>query len=173
MTQSILLYSCVLWMTFTLYGCEETTTPIAASDNGSQTNGGQANTSTRPMCQEMNDHAGAIAACTSSGTLCTSKSDIYEVRNCLIDEVETLATVSVACDSIDDCGILSYGSCGSVIAIAADQVDIASELSCRLSSCATSLDYSINCETPPSMTQYNQPTAACVNNICVVQEAQE
>ena len=61
------------------YGCESNKTSILESTSGGQASGGQANGGqasggqasgganplSRPMCQEMNDHAGAVAACTS------------------------------------------------------------------------------------------------------------
>jgi hypothetical protein len=126
------------------------------------------------MCQEMNDHAGLVAACTSSGTLCTDKTDVYQVRDCLANEINLLSTSPVSCESIDECGVLSYGRCGEAIAISANQMEIASELTCRLSSCFTSLDYSLICEdTQSPENQFIQPVAACVNNLCVVQEEQK
>ena len=182
MIKSIFLSFCALCIPFTFYGCEQSETPIANSDIGSQVNGGQANggqanggtnTSGRPMCQEMNDHAGSVAACTSSGTLCTNESNIYRVRDCLLNEAEMFSTVSVECSSVDDCGVLAYGSCGEAVAIASTQAEVATELSCRLSSCSISLDYAIECLPTPSSPVFNQPVAACINNVCVVQEAQE
>ena len=157
----------LFWLSVALFGCEATET-----ETGTEAG---TNTSTRPMCEEMTAHAGAISACVSSGTLCTNESDVYGARDCLTSEIETFSTASVACESASDCAVLSYGGCGEAIAVASSQADIAAELSCRLSSCFTSLDYSLDCDVAaaPNTTTFNQPVAVCENSVCVVQDGQE